>query len=150
MPLDDEFIKDLTVTVWSTVLGLEASAATPAGEDLEEIRTSVDITGAWEGTISLAFSRSLGRQLTAAMLACEESETTPDLIRDVVGELANVLGGNVKGVLPGPCKLSLPRVEAGTSSNEGPTIAQRVWFDCAGQPFSVTVRSRAPEVRSQL
>jgi len=150
MPLDDDYIKELTLTVWSTLFGLEASEATPAGSDLEEIRTSVDITGAWEGTISLAFSRSLGRQLTAVMLACKESEATPDLIRDAVGELANVLGGNVKGMLPGPCALSLPRVEAGPSSDEDQTSAQRLWFDCAGQPFSVTVRSRAPQVGSQL
>jgi chemotaxis protein CheX len=150
MHLDEDFLLDLTRTVWTTVLGLEAdqTASRPDGDPLEVITTSVDITGAWEGTISLTFSPSLGRRLAAAMLECPESEATPALVRDVGGELANVLGGNVKGILPGPCNLSLPRIEAGLSVQGGPVVAQRVWFDCAGQPFSVTVRSRTSQVRS--
>jgi chemotaxis protein CheX len=123
------------------VLGLEANERNPSSAPAEQITTSVDISGAWEGTISLSFSRLLEQRLAAAMLECPESEATPALVQDVVSELANVIGGNVKGVLPGPCKLSLPRVdtEARTSS---PDEQQQMWFDCAGQPFSVTVRSR--------
>jgi len=80
------------------------------------------------------------------MLACPESETTPELVVDVIGELANVLGGNVKGVLPGPCKLSLPRVETTAPLAGGQEVCQRVWFDCEGNPFNVTVRSRPSEL----
>jgi len=143
MPLDEDFIRELTQVVWNTVLGLEIEPVAPGSEDAEEITTSVDITGAWAGTISLSFSRHLGRRVAAAMLACPESETTPALVRDVVGELANVIGGNMKGVLPGPCRLSLPRVEGAEAAGatHGHDHAQRLWFDCAGQPFTVTVHS---------
>jgi chemotaxis protein CheX len=148
MPVDDEFMRELTHVVWTTVLGLDVEETAPGPTEVEEITTSIDISGAWEGTISLSFSRLLGRRLAAAMLDCPESEATPALIQDVVGELANVIGGNVKGVLPGPCKLSLPRVDAQATPQVSPNVDRRFCFDCAGQPFSVTVLTRSPIPRS--
>ena len=148
MPLDDELIRELTTVVWSTVLGLDVASSldeSPPSSRVsgDEITTSVDISGAWDGTISLSFSPSFGRRLAAMMLDCAESQATPALVRDAVGELANLVCGNVKGALPGPSKLSLPRVEAGTAAAmEAATLGRRVWFDCGGQRFSVTVRSR--------
>jgi chemotaxis protein CheX len=145
MLLDDELVRELTIAVWNTVLGLDVASSDESPPSLEtgdEITTSVDISGAWDGTISLSFSPMYGRRLAAMMLDCAESQTTTALIRDAVGELANVVGGNVKGVLPGPSKLSLPRVEAGMPSVAAPVTGRRVWFDCGGQRFSVTVRSR--------
>ena len=144
--VDEELIRELTRVVWSTVVGMDAEERLTIPPGAEEITTSVDITGAWVGTVSLSFSRVLGRRLAAAMLECPESETTPALVQDVVSELANVIGGNVKGVLPGPCKLSLPRLETPSAAS---ATDQKVWFDCGGQPFSVTVRPRSLEARSQ-
>jgi len=145
MLLDDELIRELTTVVWNTVLGLDVEStfdeSPPSMDRGDEITTSVDISGAWDGTISLSFSPSFGRRLAAMMLDCPESQTTAALVRDAVGELANVVGGNVKGVLPGPSKLSLPRVEAGAAAVAVSGLGRRVWFDCGGQRFSVTVRS---------
>jgi chemotaxis protein CheX len=149
MEVADEIIRELTKMVWTTVLGLDAEDTAPAeaSERADEITTSVDISGSWSGTVSISFSRPLGKRLASAMLAVPESEATPALVQDVVGELANVIGGNVKGVLPGPCKLSLPRVEVGSQqSAEGET---RLWFDCVGEPFCVTVCERKSELRSE-
>jgi chemotaxis protein CheX len=146
MVLDDDFIRELTRVVWTTVVGIEAEQGGPDAAVPAEITTSVDISGAWEGTVSLSFSHVLAQRLAAAVLACPESETTPALVTDVVSELANVLGGNLKGALPGECKLSLPRVETDVSS--ATDVDSRMWFDCAGQPFSVTVRARQIEIGS--
>ena len=37
-------------------------------------------------------------------------------IADALGEIANVIGGNLKSTLPGPSLLSLPVVTTGSSS----------------------------------
>ena len=42
-------------------------------------------------------------------------------VEDGLGELANVVGGNVKAVLPGPSVLGLP--EVGSAPAAGPTPA---------------------------
>lgn len=142
MPLDDETIRDLTRTVWETVLGLPADEGADGAVAGDAIRASVDIRGEWVGTVSLSFSHVLARKLTAAMLAMPEDEATADLVRDVSGELANVIGGNVKGLLPGRCSLSVPRVEGAAAAR---AEERRVWFYCAGEPFVVAVFSGLPE-----
>ena len=43
--------------------------------------------------------------------------TTAD-IADALGELANIIGGNVKSLLPEPCALSLPHVLVGRVDQE--------------------------------
>jgi chemotaxis protein CheX len=138
---DEDFIRELTRTVWTTVLGLEAGDAASFAEPLEhEITTSVDISGGWDGTVSISFSGALGRRLAAAMFQCPEDEATPGLITDAVGELANVIGGNVKAMVPGPSKLSLPRVDTSAAPGDSAQDGERLWFDCEGSPFSVSVR----------
>lgn len=140
MHLDDEFIRELTQMIWSTVVGLDAHERPPGTDEDGDITTSVDISGAWDATVSLTLSKALGRYVASTMLECPESETSQELMQDVLRELANVIGGNVKGIVPGQCKLSLPRVEP-EGAAKGHIVAQRMWFDCKGQPFRVTVRT---------
>ena len=55
-----------------------------------------------------------------------------------MGELANIIGGNLKGLLPGPSVLSVPRV---AECEPVAVHAKQLVFCCEGQPFSVTVRT---------
>jgi len=96
MMFDEEFIRDVTREVWSTVLGLSAEDGPVVQVGAEEITSSVDISGAWEGTVAVSFTRPLSRHIAAVMLACPESETSQALVEDVIGEIANVIGGNVR------------------------------------------------------
>lgn len=136
----DLVVEELTRDVWSTFLGLEAlERTTPATLD-EGLVASVDISGGWEGTVSISMPLGLAAHLASRMLACPVEDLSPVEVRDVLGELAHVLGGNVKGAVPGPCALSMPRVETG--ADRAPAMTRRFWFECDGQPFSVTVVKR--------
>lgn len=137
----ESVVRELTRLVWSTVLGLDVAGLEQSAAGAAEVATSVDIEGAWTGTIRIALSRRFARMAAASMLACEEMEASAAAVRDALGELANMLGGNVKGLLPGPSRLSMPRVEEAPSPAwvEG---AQTLWFECMGQPFCVTVTER--------
>lgn len=132
----EETVLELTQLVWTTVLGLEAEAR-PEGDSPPELTMSVDISGSWDGTVSLSFPKGLARRLAAAMLACAEQDASASEVQDVVGELVNMVGGNVKGMMPGPSKLSVPRIESpdAVRREDGKTH----WFVCDGQSFSVTV-----------
>jgi len=139
----EDVVSELTRIIWSTMVGLEA---VDRGESAEAAAfvTSVDISGSWEGTVSISFTRSLAERVTAAMLMSGSAAATPAEVHDVMAELANMVGGNVKGLFPGPCQLSLPRVEIAGADAGLPPAGSRSWFDCDGQPFSVTVSRRAP------
>ena len=137
----EDVVNEMTRIVWSTMLGLEAVEGGEVADEAAFV-TSVDISGAWEGTVSISFTRSLAQKVTAAMLESKESDATVAEVSDVIGELANMVGGNVKGLFPGPCTLSLPRVEP---ADEAATVGggtRCCWFECGGQPFSVTVLER--------
>ncbi len=136
----DGVVSELTRSVWSTLLGLEAEDGA-AGEESAELSASVDITGEWEGTVSISLSTALATRFAARMLSRAEADMSAAEVGDVIAELVHVVGGNLKPALPGPCSVSMPRV----GSPNGPAatpMAARYWFQCDGQPFSVTVRER--------
>jgi chemotaxis protein CheX len=63
-------------------------------------------------------------------------------IRDALGELTNVIGGNVKALFPGPSALSLPTVAVGSDYDLGvidASATRTVSFTCDGQPLVVTL-----------
>jgi chemotaxis protein CheX len=63
-------------------------------------------------------------------------------VDDALGELANVVGGNVKAVLPGPSVLGLP--EVGTAPEPGlPADICRVDLLWRGQSLTITVQGSA-------
>lgn len=131
LPAED-VVEELTRTVLETVCGRVAHphSVRPAAPS----SYAVDVHGVWSGTIWLEIEPSLAVQLAAAML--DDHAAAPDDIRDAMCELANVIGGNLKGLLPGPSTLSVPRVGVVDPSCSS---ARRHLFACDGEPFSVTV-----------
>lgn len=74
---------------------------------------AVHIAGAWNGTIILETGSPLARAAAAEMFDVAPSAVGDQDIQDSLAELANMIGGNVKTVLPGPSFLSLPTVTEG-------------------------------------
>lgn len=72
----------------------------------------VQITGRWTGAVVVDCSGSFARWISQRFLG-DEAESSVDDLRDSVAELANMIGGNVKSLLPGPSYLSLPSVAEG-------------------------------------
>ena len=70
----------------------------------------MSITGSWTGHVVYACSTVAARRAAAAFLAMESDEVSQEDLSDVLGELANIVGGNVKAMLPPGCFLSLPQV----------------------------------------
>lgn len=105
----------------------------------------VDLCGAWVGTVSVDCPRELARRLAGTMFQLDADRIGRVDLEDAIGELANITGGNVKALLPGPSTLSLPAV----SDADGPVperpdrpLVARAAFECEGQPFWVIVRGR--------
>lgn len=105
MQPDRETIEEITREVFASVVGIDVASGGRAPD--EPLLFTVDVTGPWSGSIHLEIGASCARTLAGAMFAQEE--VTTDDVQDAMGELANVIGGSVKGLMPGPSKLSLPR-----------------------------------------
>jgi chemotaxis protein CheX len=105
----------------------------------------VQITGVWEGAIIVSFSHNLAVATTAFMFDMEADEVSHEELQDAVGELANMVGGSVKGLVPGPSRLSLPTVIDGsdyTTKIPGSEQLVRACLSSDGEPLIVTVLER--------
>jgi chemotaxis protein CheX len=144
MEFNESDIEQLTAGVWSSLLNLEAlpGPRKPAGDATDCLTGRVDIQGAWNGAVTLSCSVAMARQAAAVMFAVEPPAVTAEQMRDAVGELANVMGGNLKTLVPQPAQLSLPAVEDGANgANRGLPDKPLLQMDfvCENHPFGLAI-----------
>jgi chemotaxis protein CheX len=141
-------IRDITETIFATVLGLEISESEDGcfGSGVNAMAGRVQITGAFEGSVSLHCSDGLARRAAAILFATEEAETRREDAQEVVAELANMAGGNIKALMAEPSLLSLPAVADVVDWIEhepGSHLVTAVSFECLGEPVRVSLLERA-------
>jgi len=157
MTVADAELVQITADIWSTLLGLELRSAAPeltangsADPDAQaagRVFTGwILITGDWEGAVTLDLPSGLARRAGAIMFGGSPDDVADADIRDVVGELTNITGGNVKALVGGSCQLSLPAVTEGVDylmSLPGSSVVNRVRLDCDGELLLVSVLERS-------
>jgi chemotaxis protein CheX len=108
------------------------------------VMATVAISGAWHGRVLLSFSPVAAGRAAAALLGIEEGDDVSDGdVADAVGELANIIGGSVKSLMPQPTALSLPSVATDGAADVGGTDVCRVTGTWLGEPVSVAVQESA-------
>jgi len=140
-------VSDLVCSVWSTMLGMELEgrdvSVTAGGQPT--VTASIQIAGAWEGGVQTRCSATCARNMAASMFMMDAEEVSFDEVKDAMAELVNMVGGNLKGLLPEGCHLSLPSVAAGVEYSlavKGAVPVHQMGFDCDGEPLVVEVYSR--------
>ena len=147
----EEEILEITEATWSAMMGLDIlpNATFPAPSGNENILIGqVNISGGWDGQVRLHATAALARATSAKMFAMSpETVQAQDQI-DAIYELANIIAGNIKSLLPEPCQLSLPTVHLGNEwapSVDGTDRVSELAFECEGHPLLVTVwKQRTP------
>lgn len=115
----------------------DAAAAAPV------VSASVGITGPARASVVVEVSGPAADLVAVTMLALDPtSAPAPEDVADAVGELANMVGGNVKSLLPEPSELSLP-VVAGGRVLTGTTPVVDLRCTWRGEPVRVTVHAEA-------
>jgi len=129
-------LHEITKNVWSMVTGLRIM---PIAFDRgrasaqEFVLGQVTISGTWQGAVTLGCSAELARRAAAAMFGKAPAEADAGEIRDALGELTNMVGGNYKTLLKGDCKLSVPNVmDTVPLVAVKPAPPEHQWFDCEG------------------
>jgi chemotaxis protein CheX len=127
---------EIAQNVWQMVLGfrlrpVESDPRRPEAQDLMLARVS--ISGAWQGELTLGCSTEVARRAAAAMFGKLPKDANPEEIRDALGELANMVGGNFKTALKGDCRLSVPTaVNTIPHGQLEPAPVKHQWFECEG------------------
>lgn len=111
----------------------------PSGD---RMTSSVHLTGHWNGVVVLDCDRRQACRFAGRFLSMEPPGTVDDVVRDVLGELANIIGGNLKCVLRQGIRLSMPSVVDGSDHSVrvcGAELRERLAFRCAEGVFWITV-----------
>lgn len=145
--VDAETVSSVAAEVWSAMVGID-EVLLPTGDPapvLDGVSAWVTVTGPWTGAVVLTCGSAGTDDLTRAVLQLgPDEDPLAEDVDDVLRELANILGGNVKSLLPGPSALGLP--ETGTPPAAG-ADSSTVTASWRGHPLTITVQGamEAPE-----
>ena len=132
--------------VWTSFLGADEPLLPAAPDELTVgWSAAVTVTGEWHGMVSVELATDLAEQVARRMLAVPDDVlgTEDEDIADAVGELVNMIGGNVKSLMPGPSVLSLPLVAAGRVARPSDAVEVcRLSASWAEAPLLVSVYAR--------
>jgi chemotaxis protein CheX len=146
-------LAEMLEQVWLSYLDPDGtSPLIPTGDRTQpsEVHSSVSITGSWTGHIVYASSTTAARKAAAAFLAVQPDEVSQEDVSDVLGELANIVGGNVKAMLPAGAYLSLPQVVLAPESATTYPSAERVtglYSSWDGEPISISMWQSRHQVK---
>ena len=149
-PVITELIDEATVTAiaeeaWIALVG-DDEVLVPLAAELpaDALSSWVDVVGPWTGAVVLTTGRDTAAELCRALLGASAQEVLEqEDVDDAFGEMANVVGGNVKASLPGPSSLGLPEVgDAPAVRNAGDLCRVHVLW--RGEPVSISVQGALP------
>jgi chemotaxis protein CheX len=146
--MTDEEVLGITRDVWESFTGRTIELVDDQVRPDGDVTVGcVTVTGEWQGNVLLACPARLARMAASAMFELPAEQLDDEQVGDALGELTNMIGGNIKSLIPGPSRLSMPTVTVGASPTV-PTphaeLLSRVSLVCEGLPLTVSVwRMRA-------
>jgi chemotaxis protein CheX len=112
--IDTSQIEEVAQCVFETMLKMRLERHEVAfGAPTDDLLATIQITGAFTGSVVLGLAAQVARESAAMMLSIPAAEVSEAEERDVAAELVNMIGGSLKSLLPGPSYLSLPAVMDG-------------------------------------
>ncbi len=146
---------EIVEQVWTSFLSgeitVEERDAGRAGH-AGELVASVSIGGQWCGHLMVIAGLECSRQIAADMFETEPGDVTTAEVADALGEIANMIGGSVKGMVGVPAVLSLPQVvldaEALVSPEARRVVAVRARW--GRWPLEISLWERSPHAGSVM
>lgn len=101
---------------------------------------SIRISGEWSAEVNVMMTDKLAERIACEMFSMDPAALVEEELLDAVGEVANIIGGNTKGVVNMDSSLSLPCVGKFDQLPGSPDYC--VTFDCEGENLWVSVTNR--------
>ncbi len=109
-------------------------------EPAEPLYAWVDMHADVSGRVLLSVDAATAHELARALLRMDDGEPVEDEdLVDAFGEVANVVGGNLKALLPVQGTLTLPQVARTAPAADGASVVDRVPLAWRGRPFDISV-----------
>lgn len=115
-PFEDQALIDLVAKVWRSCLELDTVDTMPDGAEdppPTAVTAAIALNGAWDGHLRITMPVEPAAEIASLMLAIDREDVAEQDMADAAGELVNIIGGNLRGLLPQPNQLGLPVVAVG-------------------------------------
>jgi chemotaxis protein CheX len=113
-PVFAEELEQTIASIFESMLGLTVTpVSSPGPEDTNRIAATVHFVGSWSAVILLEVSPATACLFAGRFLSMDTPESIDNDVRDVLGELANMIGGNLKSAVAPDATLSIPEVVDG-------------------------------------
>jgi len=108
-------VRRIVEDVFRSMLDTQVKHCPEAGSPASgTVTASVHFAGEWKGAVLLQCKPAQAFVFTSRLMAGVKPLRIDADVRDALGELANMLGGNLKSVLPTGVVLSMPSVVDGS------------------------------------
>ena len=141
LAVEPDQLSAIAASVAGDFLGAEINDEFEAAAAQSTCASRVSIHGAWDGLVTLYCNDHLARRFAATMFRIGEQEVSEDDVRDALDEIANIVAGNIKALLPAPSQLSLPEYLGPVSVFEAECIGKITTEE--GEALLVAVQSSA-------
>jgi chemotaxis protein CheX len=139
---------EIVEQVWSSFLDGEIVAMSeddvPAAPDRQMV-ASVSISGEWTGHLMIVTGAECARCIAGSMFEMDPEEVSTAEVADALGEIANMVGGSVKGMIGVAAALSLPQVVLDASALVNPDARKLVCVSAQwnGRPVEISLWERS-------
>ena len=113
-----QIVQDVFKTMLS--YGIRESSDDYAQQKTDIVTSAIFFAGAWQGAVIVECNEKQCLLFTERLMGIPQPVRMDDDARDAMGEVVNMIGGNLKSVLPPGVSLSMPSVL------EGPNYAYRI------------------------
>jgi chemotaxis protein CheX len=155
----ETFLTDASVSVFATMLSFNVTVS-KTEEDFfngeSHIAGAVGFTGAYNGVIYFYSSATFARRLTCGLLGMSDHEIEGDeMVNDAVGELTNMIAGQVKSKLDSRgdhCTMTVPSVVRGADFRIEPVTGverRSLFFQCDGGRVLVEALIKSAEAEQK-
>ena len=104
----------IVADVFQTMLGIPVEPITMEwAPQPGNMTAAIFFAGNWKGAVLIECGEQQACRWTAKLMSITEPSAITDDVRDAMGEIANMVGGNLKSVLPAGVSLSMPSVVQG-------------------------------------
>ena len=136
-------LAQIVESVFENMLSLQTQESdAPWFSSADRLTAVVHLAGDWNGAVLLERDRAQACHFAGRFLSMDPFGAVDDVVRDVLGELANMIGGNLKCVLTRGIRLSMPSVVDGSDYSVRvchSEVRERLAFQCAEGLFWITV-----------
>lgn len=136
-------LKRVVSDVWLSLFELNTMESESHADRLEKspcYSSYVNITGVFNGGIFVKTTAKNLRSMASGIFDGEPTDIKKREIKDIIGELSNLIGGHVKSLLAEDCNLSLPHVMGAKDQHiivPEPKVVHSLIVEAKNEPINV-------------